>query len=291
MRYRPFARSGMAVSALSLTLSGRDDRRAPGDWRDVVHAAFEEGVNAFELAHPSPALLAGFAEGAQAVRRSLLFVGLRLDAALEGAGIAGRVEGVIGQTGLGELNLLTADAEGAREDVMEAMQALKARDLVRHVAAAGAGAQLAAHVEGGALDAVIVPFNLLSDWSDRNLVRAALERHVGVIATDPHPPALGALIESARSEAKTGLFKRTRPLAGAGTYAFLGSTPGWSAEQICLSYALTEPAVASVQMKADNRQHLASLAEAADRDLPSAVSAQIEMARFSDRAGGGRRSA
>ena len=75
MRYRPFAPTGMALSALSLRLDGDGEDRSAADWRDLIHAAFEAGINAFELVHPSPTLLRGLADGAGAVRRRLLFVG------------------------------------------------------------------------------------------------------------------------------------------------------------------------------------------------------------------------
>jgi aryl-alcohol dehydrogenase-like predicted oxidoreductase len=123
---------------------------------------------------------------------------------------------------------------------------------------------------------------MLSSWRDRNLVRKALEEQMmGVIACDPFPTALHGLIDAAEVGTKPGWFKKPKPLAGAGTYAFLTSTRGWSAEQLSLAYALTEPAVASVLVQVEDRKHLADLALTTDRDLPSTVSAQIEMARFS----------
>jgi len=283
MRYRPFARTGMAVSVLSLELSGEDDRRRPAEWRDLIHAAFEEGVNAFELVNPSPALMAGFAEGVQAVKRSLLFVGLRADAAVEGALLERAVRQVIAETGLGHLDLLTLGAGvTGQEDLLAAAIRLKDADAARRFAVAGASDDLIdADVDSGLFDAVLTPFSLLSGWRDRNLVRRALEAQMGVIGCDPCPEALESLLETAQAKAKPGWFKRPRPLAGVGTYAFLGSTPGWTAEQICLAYALTEPSLATVQMALTSRKHLAELAAITDRDLPSAVSAQIEMARFS----------
>jgi hypothetical protein len=108
-----------------------------------------------------------------------------------------------------------------------------------------------------------------------------MERQMGVIGRDPFPHALEALMESAEQKAKPGWFKKAPPLAGVGTYAFLGRTHGWTAEQICLAYALTEPSLATVQMPLTDRKHLALLAGVTERDLSSAVSAQIEMARFS----------
>ena len=70
MRYRPFGRTGIAVSALSLALNGDNDRRKAGDWLAIIHSALEHGVNAFEISRPSSALLSGLAEGIAAVRRA-----------------------------------------------------------------------------------------------------------------------------------------------------------------------------------------------------------------------------
>ena len=287
MRYRPFARTGMAVSALSLGLNGADDDRKPAQWRDLLHAAFEEGVNAFEIIRPSAALLAGFAEGAAAVKRSLLFVALRINAEIDELDLAEWVEEVIAAAQLGELNLLNADAGAARSaGAQAAMQVLKDERRAHRIGVVGDGDLLAAHIEAGGFDSIVAPFNLLSGWRERHLIRQALETQLGVIACDPYPAAVDQLVETAQAKAKPGWFKRASPLAGAGSYAFLGKTPGWTAEQICLAYALTEPALATVQVEVEDRRHLAELASVADRELPSAVSAQIEMARFSAENGG-----
>jgi len=272
----------MAVSALSLKLNGEEDERDAADWRGVMHAAFEEGINAFELVHPSPALLRGFAEGSAAVKRSLLFVALRLNAGLEGQGVVDWVEEVIEGAGLEAVNLLSVDvADTAVASVPAAMRWMKDEGMAGRLAVAGAGDPLAEQLQLGVYDAVITPFNLLSGWRERNMVRAALESQLGVIACDSCPPALLAMAGAAKQDTKRSWFRRTEPLAGAGSYAFLMTTPGWTVEQICLGYALTEPAVATVQVEPIGPQHLASLAEVTDRGLPSRVSAQIEMARFS----------
>ncbi|HEX3917596.1 MAG TPA: aldo/keto reductase [Caulobacteraceae bacterium] len=282
MRYRPFARTGMAVSALSLKLNGENDERQARDWRELLHAAFEEGVNAFELVQPSHALLRGFAEGASSVKRSLLFVALRLNSGLEGQGVVDWVDEMMEEAGLEEVNLLNVDiADTATISVTAAMRWMKDEHMAHRLGAFGAGEALTEPVEMGQFDAVVAPFNLLSGWRERNMVRRALETQMGVIACDPCPPALMHRAEDAKAQSKGGWFKKVEALAGAGSYAFLKSTPNWTAEQICLGYALTEPAVASVQVEVSGPKHLASLAEVTDRGLPSAVSAQIEMARFS----------
>jgi aryl-alcohol dehydrogenase-like predicted oxidoreductase len=282
MRYRPFARTGMAVSVLSLELNGEDDRRKPGDWRDLVHAAFEEGINAFEIVSPSPTLMTGFAEGVEAVKRSLLFVGLRADASVDAPRFQAWVRQVIAEGRLGYLDLLALNAGVTRdEELLAAAILLKEADVARRLAVAGAGELIEEDVESSLFDAVITPYSLLSGWRDRNLVRQSLEKQMGVIGCDPCPEEVESMMESAQARARPGWFKRPRPLAGVGTYAFLGTTHGWTAEQICLAYALTEPSLATVQMAVTGRKHLTALAHVTDRDLPSAASAQIEMARFS----------
>jgi aryl-alcohol dehydrogenase-like predicted oxidoreductase len=289
MRYRPFARTGMAVSTITLLLDGADEAKKPSDWRDLMHAAFEEGVNAFEIVRPTLHLLTGFAEGISAVKRSLLFVGLRVDSGMESEGLEAWGEEVASHSKLGELNLLTVDAGVARsEGMLAALQRMKTSQLAHRLAVAGDGDLLDEDIEAGHFDAVVTPFNMLSSLRDRNMVRKALENQMGVIASDPFPAALNGLIDAAEVETKPGWFKKPKPLAGAGTYAFLTATRGWSAEQLSLAYALTEPAVASVLVRVEDRKHLADLAATTDRDLPSTVSAQIEMARFSAEAEAGR---
>ena len=86
-----------------------------------------------------------------------------------------------------------------------------------------------------------------------------------------------------RREAGQGRLVQARGSAGRRRHLRLPADRrrGWSAEQICLAYALTEPALASVQMPALDREHLADLAGVPERRPARAVSAQIEMARFS----------
>jgi aryl-alcohol dehydrogenase-like predicted oxidoreductase len=288
MRYRPFARTGMAVSALSLALDGADDDRSANDWRDLMHTAFEEGVNAFEIVRPSPVLLAGFAEGAAAVKRNLIFVALRVSPVIAAHEAQAWTDEVLGKAGLETVNLLSYDlgdtpqAEPMMPAMLSALHHMKDVGQAERLAVAGAAAAIEASMTSGVFDAVITPFNLLSGWRERHLIRMALESQLGVIGTDPCPVALAERVDDAVDAAKPGWFKRAPALAGVGTYAFLKKTPGWTLEQLCVGYALTEPAVASVQVRPASRKHLAALAEAAERDMPAAVSAQIEMARFSD---------
>ena len=97
----------------------------------------------------------------------------------------------------------------------------------------------------------------------------------------------GAHIDAARSAVeehapKGGLrrlFHRPSPQV-AHAYDFLHATPGWTAEQLTLAYALTEPALASVVVETADRRNLEVVAAAVERELPSAAAAQIEIARI-----------
>jgi len=280
MRYRPFGRTGIAVSAFSLTLSGDEDRKT-SEWLGLVHAALEHGVNAFELMRPSQALLAGFAEGIAAVRRTLLFVALRADPDMAGNRLDGWVSEMVAAGGLGEVNLLTLDADSPEfEEALGAGLRLKDISLVRRLAVAGPGDALVGHVEDPLFDAIVMPFGLQSGWRDRNLVRAALARQMAVMAYDSCPPHLTETVKADAKQAKGGWFKKTEPLAASGSHAFLQSTYGWTAEQICVAHVLTEPAITTVQMSVKDTDHLESLAAAPERNLPAQISAQIEMAHF-----------
>jgi hypothetical protein len=73
---------------------------------------------------------------------------------------------------------------------------------------------------------------------------------------------------------------RPSPLKGIGGYGFLKDTPNWESDALCLAYALTEPALATVQISIDSIEHLRALSAVAERDLPPGLGAQIEMARF-----------
>jgi aryl-alcohol dehydrogenase-like predicted oxidoreductase len=280
MRYRPFGRSGMAVSCLSLILDGGEARKA-SEWLALVHAGLEQGVNAFELVSPSETLMAGFAEGIAAVRRTLLFVALRAPLDMAGQKLDAWAGEVIAATGVEEFNLLTLNADA--EDFEECLGAgLRLRDLslAKRLGVAGPGEVLQEHVEDPLFDAIELPFGIASGWRDRNLVRMALERQMGVIGVDPCPAQVTTVAKEDHKDVRGGWFKRAEPLRGAGSHAFLMSTPGWTAEQICFAHALTEPAITTVQMPVKNVEHLVSLADVPVRNLPSQISAQIEMAHF-----------
>src|SRR5260221_11176562 len=111
MRYRQFGNWGISVSVLSLRLSGERCSGRARDWTILLHAAFENGVNAFELVAPTPALLQGLAEALQSVERHLVFIGLRVTSGAHAEDIYREVDETIETAGLGHLDVVSPDGD------------------------------------------------------------------------------------------------------------------------------------------------------------------------------------
>lgn len=287
MRYRPFGSAGVAVSAITLRLE--DQPRLQGaDWRKLIFAALENGINSFEIDGVSPTLIEGATEAFSTVERRLLFIGWRLrafsDRALRAQAVHDMIEQALDRTGLGHLDLATLDDPDANAfpaETLEQLKALRGARLIRLLGVAGDGEKFDAYVASGQFEAMATPFNLASGWVERNRVRAATAREMAVIGLDYWPDVL-------REDRKHGFLPRpslwrrkTDPLADIGGYDFLRNTPGWNAQQICLAYALTEPSLATVHVTAGSVADVEGLAAIVERDLPTGCAAQIEMARFS----------
>jgi aryl-alcohol dehydrogenase-like predicted oxidoreductase len=287
MRYRPFGSAGVAVSAITLRLEDQPRLRG-SDWRKLIFAALESGINSFEIDGVSPALIEGAADAFSTVERRLLFIGWRLrgsmDRALKAQAVHDMIDQALDRTGLGHLDLATLDDPDANlfpAETLEQLKALRGARLIRLLSVAGAGDKFDAYVASGQFEAMATPFNLASGWVERNRVRSAMSREMAVIGLDYWPDALREAHKASFLPKPSLWRRRTDPLADIGGYDFLRSTPGWSAQQICLAYALTEPSLATVQVTASSPAEVEALAAIAERDLPTGCSAQIEMARFS----------
>ncbi len=295
MRYRPLGGTGTVVSAVSLAMTDVPNRRRAEDWLELTYTALEAGVNAFEIVGVNPAIIDGLAEGLRSVERHMVFVGLRLGPTPEGrdfsaAQLAKRVESVIARSGLDYLDLCLLDDPGEEELSAEALSTLKglrATGRTRLIGVGGKSSALDAYISTGAFDALAMPYNLASGWMDRHRLKAAASHDMAVIGYDfwPeqfHQPEGGGLAQAVkRTLWGKPAASRDNPLAGAGTYSFLHNTPGWTAEDICLAYALTEPSIASLQITAEAAERLERLAEITELEMPNGVASRIEMARFS----------
>jgi aryl-alcohol dehydrogenase-like predicted oxidoreductase len=286
MRYRPFGNSGMTVSAITLRLSDQSRLNAK-DWRALIYAAIESGINSFQIDGAAPALLQGASEAFASIERRLLFLTWRVrdeDGPLTREGIDAMMRSVHDALCLDYLDLVLVNAPRGPDLPSAAGVALRGlydSHVVRGLGVASRVDLDLALLKSDGVTALSSPFNLSSGWAERNRVRAAVHQDLAVIGEDFWPQAL-------REPATKPLFqkpslwrRRSDPLADVGGYDFLTGTPGWSADEICLGYALTEPSLATVRVTAETKAEVERLAAVVERDLPNGVCAQIEMARFS----------
>ena len=293
MRYRPFGASGKAVSAISLLLREAPNMSTPAAWRTLVFTAMECGINSFEVTAGSEVLALGVGEALGAVERRLIFLGWRLRGAPAGVitarDIADSVRTALQKTRAGYLDVLMMDdaaIETLTPDAHHYLGELKSSGVCLQIGVAGEGPAIERCIASPVFDVLVTSFNLVSDWQARRRIREASEANMTLIGCDPFPTGLHAT-PAIRAEAerpmRRGLLggRRVDPLqASVGAYGFLEDTPGWTQEELCLAYALTEPAFASIQLEAWRAKSIEQMATVPDRDLPTGVAAQIEMARF-----------
>jgi aryl-alcohol dehydrogenase-like predicted oxidoreductase len=288
MRYRPFGVTGKAVSAVSLSLREAPNMATPQAWRTAAFAAMESGINCFELSAGADVMALGVGEALSAVERRLIFVGWRLRpnpaGTLSAKDIAESVRGGLQQTRAGYFDLLTLDEpsyEMLTPDGLSYLSDLRSAGLCLQLGIAGDGPTVDACIRDGLFNVLTTPFSLVSDWEARRRIRDASGADMTLVACDPIPAGIDMPRSASAAAPRRGLLvRRAEPLAGSGTYAFLHTTSGWTSEELCLAYALTEPAFATIQVEANRAEAVGLLAAVPDRDMPTGVAAQIEMARF-----------
>lgn len=277
MRYRSFGDRSATMSALTLRLDDSRQKGSANDWRDFVFAALEAGVNSFEIGCPSPRMLNGVAEAFAAVERRLFLVTWRTGLSGGVLEIRHRVRDLAHSLGLQQLDLLVLDVETPLEDPGLAAD-LRQTGVARWLAVAGPAGILDDAIIGGQFDGLALPLDPQGGWNERNRIRAAGARGMGVIALE-----VSLEFGSLETGAKPGLLQR---LTGRGAQtsqpAFRVDVPGWTEQQVAISHALTDPCISSVVVQTNCTPTLEDLAWSVERDLPAGAQAQIEMARFSN---------
>ncbi|MBA3999227.1 aldo/keto reductase [Brevundimonas sp.] len=296
MRYRPLGRSGSAVSALTLKIGSEALAGGPSRAQALVFAALEAGINTVHLTSADPVLAEAVGQALSQVDRKLIQISISLGRADARRGgrdfspeaLTGSIDRVLHASGLDSIDLALLDEPGEDEMPQTALNALKAQRTagrIRMLGIAGDGEVMDAYISTGAFDVLATSYHVNSPWQTRHRIRAALERDMAVVAYGYFPEELDTAkkAESVHVPRK-GLFglggrPKHDPLAGAGTFAFLHQTHGWSAEHICLAFALTDPSIATVLVDAPDSERIEALAAVPERDLPPGLAAQIEMAR------------
>lgn len=293
MRYRPFGPSGAATSALSLILTDTPMRDA--DRVKLIYGALEAGVNTFEIRGRDPAVAVAVGEALSVIERRMVFVAQRVgwsyDRAgnrirdLSAEGVTGAIEAMLARTRLGRLDVAILDAvegEHLPAHVIPALHSARAAGRVGMLGIAG-GDAVDSHIGAGDFDVLATPFNIQSGWLERNRLKRATQCDMAIMGCDYHPSGLGGGEVVFKPAGPLGLGRLLGPRRERipSAYDFLEQTPGWTAEQICLGYALTEPSLATIQTQVHSVEHLQALTSVVERDLPTGLAAQIEMARFS----------
>ncbi|MDB5469794.1 MAG: hypothetical protein JWR84_1354 [Caulobacter sp.] len=272
MRYRPFgATYGMAVSVVTLLLDD-SSRKSARDWRELIEAAMGAGINSFMLDGHGDPMLDGLAQALAGIERRLIFLAWR-------APTVGNLDHTTGML-LRRLDTDYIDLLVVEDlDQLEFARTVKHSRAARQIGISGSGELLDLALKRGGVDCLIAPYNLTSMGKERVRLKTASEGNIPVIARDVCPAALTG--EDKPGLIPKGWFKKKPKISARSAYHFLEDTHGWTGEEICLAYALFEPAVASVQMQVDSLERLTRLAAVPERELPTGVAAQIEMARFS----------
>ena len=278
MRYRPFGLTGQAVSCLTLSLGLRDIRGGPDAGRDLIYSALEAGINSYRLENADPVLAEVLGQALEHVDRKLVQVSLTLGAGdgrrgsdrdFSAHGITSAIDRTLHASGLGYFDLAILDEPGDHElpqSTLNALKALRATERVRLLGISGDGEVMDAYVSTGAFDVLATPFHVNASWQVRSRLRAAQEGDMGIFVYGYFPDSLNTAKKAATAKVqKKGLF--------------VHRTHHWTAEAICLAYALTDPSVSSVIVEASDIERLNALSQVPDRDMPPGLSAQIEMAR------------
>jgi aryl-alcohol dehydrogenase-like predicted oxidoreductase len=296
MRYRPFGRSGIALSTIGVYLCPDRCQKDRGLLAKLINCGLENGINAYYFKSLDYEIMRQAAHLFGMVDRKILFIGALAHESQSGLSgfsyeyplLKARLKWAIKDTGLSYLDLLAFDHPTQNvipEESMVFLQNLRRTRMVQYLAAIVGTDEIKDAVDQHDFQTIITSFNIDSNWDKRRFIDYALAHDMSAFGMNYFPDAVKSESDVTPKVAKRsflGLGKAPEPLAGSGSYAFLHKTPDWSAEELCLGYALAQPVLSCIWVEPENVEHLEALASVPERHMPSSVPAQIEMARFSE---------
>ena len=274
MRYRPFNRNGVSSSAITLAVPTLREN----DAFKLTCAALEHGINSFEITAGDEAAAGAMARAIPSVGRRVLVMMLRVERLERADDLTQMVRAALHRSGAEYFDAVVLDEACAPTPrTLDQIEALKAARLVRMAGlASDSDAADQATTQPG-FDLLSATYNIRSGWPERNRIKAAATHGLTVVGRNFHiDPAKAAKAEAA-PKGLGRLFKKASPEIQR-AYDFLNRTPGWTAEQISLTYALTEPTLATVRVETASAPLLEQLVGAVERQLPSSVATHIEVA-------------
>lgn len=297
MKYRPLGSTGTAVSCLCLTIGYEEFARGSSALKKIIIAGLEAGINAYHFEVTHPAFLQAAGEALSHVDRSLVWVSLSLGGPKSKAGedrsflpndLIRTVEEGLHTSGLGWFDVAVLNDPDEQElslASLNSLKALRSSGHVRMLGIMGEAPVIDTYISTGAFDALYTPCSINPDNRIRSRMREALRRDLSVFVYD-----YDREVRTKKSRVDTpdtgkkSLFgwlgkKPEAPTEATSSFDFLHTTPGWTAEELCLSLVLTDPTVTSALFCAKSDLQIEQMAQALDRHLPSRIAAQIEMAR------------
>jgi aryl-alcohol dehydrogenase-like predicted oxidoreductase len=270
--------------------------------RDLVTVGLENGVNLYEAPAHDVAAAEAIAQASSSLERNLIMVGLRLKIGhrdLSRTGMVETIRAVLARSGLRWIDYILVEEPKTGEigeDFFNVIEAARGARRLRFIGLSGESEAVDDLIKTGRFHVFSSSYNLCSNWSVRNRLRLAQSHQMAVVGHNPAPTWVTG--EKAKRSAEPAQEKRAGGLLGAlfsrppeeeqreaDAYAFLHHIRGWTAEGLCLGYALTEPALASFLTAPVRPDQITALAPLTEREMPNGVPAQIEMARVSIGAG------
>ena len=292
MLYRQLGLSGIALSAIALRLNWECVKHNKGLMSQMIVAALEGGINHFHFDYACPNLMRLASDIFSTLERRLLFIGLtahsdktRPEAMSYTLNpLRERMRMVLFETGLTHIDHLMFDnpqIRGFSHESFDFLQQLRASKKVKYLGVDAPEEQIQTYADNRQFQILRTQFDLDTSWEKRHRLDRVLAANIAIFGHDYFPSAYhnqNDLIDLG------GLnfwpFGKPKHVAKPGTYAFLHQTRDWTAEELCLSYALNQSALTCVYIEAQGIDRLEKLMTIPERYLPSSVPAQIEMARF-----------
>ena len=299
MKYRPLGSTGAAVSSLCLSIGEADFAKGPGAVKALIIAGLEAGINAYHFDSANAELLQTAGEALSHVDRNLIWIGISLGGpksadstprAFTSEQLSQAVEEGLHGSGLGWFDVAVLDEPSEQEltlPSLNTMKALRSSGQVRMLGIKGDAPVTDTYISTGAFDALYTPYSLNNHTRIHARMREAQRRDLAVFIYD-YDREVRLYAEQAANvpppKKKTlmnwlGLKPEDQPQTVTTSFDFLHNTPGWQAEELCLSLVLTNPTVSSALISVEHPSDIEALANALERHLPTRIAAQIEMAR------------
>lgn len=295
MRYRSFGEGGQSISTVLVSVDSSESVTVS---ESFLAGCMSLGVNAYEARIDDLTAIQALGQVASSVERSMVVVGLRVEQAgprqardLNRETIIRQLQDALRNTGLRWIDYLIVEDPAPGElgsSFFMTVEAARQAKRLRYVGVSGDSNEITDLIQSGSVQIYGTPYNLRCSQSVRKRMRQAETANVMLLGYDHYPEVIRHT-PSAPIAAATGIMRllglggaRRMPADKDGPYSFLNFVRGWTAEQICMAYALNEPSLSSARVRAPDLETVKGLAEAVERELPNGLAAQIELARVSD---------